>query len=56
MAQDSGPPDENLRRSLILALGTANFGTAYEEGQRLPPTQALHATSDQEDNGPHLTR
>jgi len=44
------PPDEELRRSLARVLGTAAFDAAYGEGKRLPPPQALQATSfDQRD-------
>jgi hypothetical protein len=39
------PPDEELRRSLARALGTAAFNAAYGEGKRLSPPQALQATS-----------
>lgn len=39
------PPDQELRRTLVRALGTAAFDAAYAEGQRLSPTQALHAAS-----------
>jgi predicted ATPase/DNA-binding CsgD family transcriptional regulator len=37
----SGPPDEDLRRSLVAALGADGFGAAYGAGGALPPAQAL---------------
>jgi predicted ATPase/DNA-binding CsgD family transcriptional regulator len=37
----SGPPDEDLRRSLVAALGTDGFNAAYGAGGALPPAQAL---------------
>ena len=51
------PPDQELRRSLVRMLGTAAFKTAYGEGKRLTPTQALQvALSRQRDNSsPPLT-
>lgn len=39
------PPDEELRRSLALALGAAAFDANYGEGKRLHPAQALRLTS-----------
>jgi hypothetical protein len=45
------PPDQELRSTLMRALGTADFDAAYSEGQRLSPTQALHvASSGQRDS------
>jgi hypothetical protein len=38
-------PDETLRRSLVEALGAADFDTVHGEGQRLSPTQALDLVS-----------
>jgi predicted ATPase/DNA-binding CsgD family transcriptional regulator len=35
------PPDEVIRRSLVQALGAAAFSSAYREGERLSPTEAL---------------
>jgi predicted ATPase/DNA-binding CsgD family transcriptional regulator len=35
------PPDEELRRSVVRALGISAFDTAHGEGERLSPTQAL---------------
>jgi predicted ATPase/DNA-binding CsgD family transcriptional regulator len=37
----SGPPDEDLRRSLVAALGANGFDAAYGAGGALPPAQAL---------------
>jgi hypothetical protein len=37
----SGPPDEELRRSLVAALGADGFGAAYGAGRALPPAQVL---------------
>jgi predicted ATPase/DNA-binding CsgD family transcriptional regulator len=37
----SGPPDEDLRRSLVAALGADGFDAAYGAGRALPPAQAL---------------
>jgi hypothetical protein len=37
----SGPPDEDLRRSLVAALGADGFDAAYGAGGALPPAQAL---------------
>jgi len=39
------PPDENLRRSLMRALGRSAFEEARTEGRSLPPTEALRITS-----------
>jgi len=36
-------PDEELPRSLAQVLGTAAYATAYSEGERLSPAQALQA-------------
>jgi predicted ATPase/DNA-binding CsgD family transcriptional regulator len=41
----AGPPDETLRRRLAQALGSDAFYTAYDEGQRLSPMQALGVAS-----------
>jgi hypothetical protein len=51
------PPDEELRRSLVRVLGPEAFDTAYGEGERLSPAQALRfASSDQRDTSrPTLT-
>jgi predicted ATPase/DNA-binding CsgD family transcriptional regulator len=47
------PPDDDLRRSLERELGNAAVDTAYAEGKRLSPTQALRAaSSDQRRSGP----
>ncbi|MFI7062490.1 ATP-binding protein [Kribbella sp. NPDC050124] len=35
------PPDEELRNSLVGALGEAEFVTAHSEGARVPPLQVL---------------
>jgi predicted ATPase/DNA-binding CsgD family transcriptional regulator len=44
-------PDQELHRSLARLLGSAAFETAYSEGQRLSPAQALQAaSSDQRDS------
>lgn len=45
-------PDETLRRSLVKALGTADFDTAHAEGGRLSPTQALELVSAGERDRP----
>ena len=37
----SGPPDEDLRRSLVAALGANGFDAAYGAGGALPPAQVL---------------
>lgn len=39
------PPDEELRRTLVGVLGRAAFATAHDEGERLPPTQAVQLIS-----------
>jgi hypothetical protein len=45
------PPDQELRRSLVRALGTPAFDAACGEGELLSPTQALQVTlSGQRDN------
>ena len=45
------PPDGELRRSLVHALGKKAFDSAHEEGERLSPTQALQlASSDKRDS------
>lgn len=51
------PPDQELRRSLARALGTAAFDAAYREGKLLSPVQALqHAPPGRSDElGPATT-
>jgi hypothetical protein len=39
------PSDENLRRSLVRALGRSAFDEAHTEGQSLSPTEALRLTT-----------
>jgi hypothetical protein len=39
------PPHENLRRSLVQALGRSAFDEAHTEGQSLYPTEALRLTT-----------
>jgi predicted ATPase/DNA-binding CsgD family transcriptional regulator len=39
------PPDEELRRSLAVVLGTTAFTTAHAEGERSSPTQVLQSTA-----------
>jgi len=36
------PPEEQLRRSLVQALGAAAFDSAHREGERRSPTDVLH--------------
>jgi hypothetical protein len=39
------PPDKNLRRSLVRALGRSAFDEARTEGRSLPATEALRLTT-----------
>ena len=41
------PPDENLRRSLVRALGRSTFDEARTEGRSLPSTEALRLTTSE---------
>ena len=41
------PPDENLRRSLVRALGRSTFDEARTEGRSLPLTEALRLTTSE---------